>query len=73
MIEIHDVLEYETAARLHVVPKNKGGLQGAVIIDRIAVDVVRRYPDSGEQETGPLRLASRPTPMLDNTRFPSLR
>ena len=33
MIEIHYVLEDETAARLHSVPKNQSGLQGLVIID----------------------------------------
>jgi len=33
VIEIHYVLEDETSARFHFVPKNHGGLHGSAIID----------------------------------------
>jgi hypothetical protein len=33
MIEVHYVLEDETSARLHLVPKNYCGLQASVIIE----------------------------------------
>jgi hypothetical protein len=38
MIEIHYVLEDETAARLHFVLENQGRLQGSAIIDRIKIE-----------------------------------
>jgi hypothetical protein len=59
MIEIHDVLEYKAAARLHVVPKNQNGLQSSAIINRIVADTARLSADGSVQEIKPLRLAFR--------------
>jgi hypothetical protein len=43
MVEIHNVLEDESAARLHLMTKNQGGLQDAPIISqRIGLTLISR-------------------------------